>query len=78
MIRQYLSQTNESATVPVLQKFLELNKAQMMISVMLYRVKESCEQFSCRHSQWELFGPSDLQSCNWLPGYVQRDVQFFL
>ena len=27
MIRQYLSQTNESATVPVLQNFLELNKA---------------------------------------------------
>ena len=28
MIGQYLSQTNESATVPVLQNFLELNKAQ--------------------------------------------------
>jgi len=27
MIGQYLSQTNESATVPVLQKILELNKA---------------------------------------------------
>jgi len=27
MIEQYLSQTNESATVPVLQKILELNKA---------------------------------------------------
>jgi hypothetical protein len=27
MIGQYLSQTNESATVPVLQNFLELNKA---------------------------------------------------
>ena len=29
MIGQYLSQTNESATVPILQKFLELNKALM-------------------------------------------------
>jgi len=27
MIGQYLSQTNESGTVPVLQNFLELNKA---------------------------------------------------
>jgi hypothetical protein len=27
MIGQYLSQTNKSATVPVLQNFLELNKA---------------------------------------------------
>ena len=27
MIGQYLSQTNENATVPVLQNFLELNKA---------------------------------------------------
>ena len=27
MIEQYLLQTNESATVPVLQKILELNKA---------------------------------------------------
>jgi hypothetical protein len=27
MIGQYLSNTNESATVPVLQNFLELNKA---------------------------------------------------
>ena len=26
MIGQFLSQTNESATVPVLQNFLELNK----------------------------------------------------
>jgi len=31
MIGQYLSQTNESATVPVLQNFLELNKAQVKI-----------------------------------------------
>ena len=28
MIGQYLSNTNESATVPVLQKILELNKSQ--------------------------------------------------
>jgi hypothetical protein len=27
MIRQYLSNTNESATIPILQKNLELNKA---------------------------------------------------
>ena len=27
MIRQYLSQTNENTTVPILQNFLELNKA---------------------------------------------------
>jgi len=27
MIRQYLSNTNESATIPILQKILELNKA---------------------------------------------------
>jgi len=27
MIRQYLSNTNENTTVPVLQNFLELNKA---------------------------------------------------
>ena len=27
MIGQYFSQTNESATVPVLQNFLEVNKA---------------------------------------------------
>ena len=27
MIKQYLSNTNESATISILQKFLELNKA---------------------------------------------------
>jgi len=27
MIGQYLSNTNENATVPILQKFLQLNKA---------------------------------------------------
>jgi len=31
MIGQYLSQTNESATVPSLQFFLELNKALVCI-----------------------------------------------
>jgi len=30
MIGQYLSNTNENATVPVLQKILELNKAQIV------------------------------------------------
>jgi len=30
MIGQYFSQTNESATVPVLQNILELNKASVL------------------------------------------------
>ena len=31
MIEQYLSNTNESATIPILQKNLKLNKALMVI-----------------------------------------------
>jgi len=31
MIEQYLSNTNESATIPILQNFLELNKAQIRV-----------------------------------------------
>jgi len=30
MIEQYLSNTNESTTIPILQKILELNKALML------------------------------------------------
>ena len=33
MIEQYLLNTNESATVPVLQKILELNKAQKVLKI---------------------------------------------
>jgi len=32
MIEQYLSNTNESDTIPILQKFLELNKAWLALS----------------------------------------------
>jgi hypothetical protein len=31
MIRQYLSQTNESATVPKIQNFCQLNKALVIV-----------------------------------------------
>ena len=41
MIRQYLSNTNENATVPVLQNFLELNKAQMNIPESYFGVYET-------------------------------------
>jgi len=34
MIRQFLSNTNESATVSILQNFLELNKASMKEQLM--------------------------------------------
>jgi len=46
MIGQYLTQTNESATVPVLQNFLELNKALMLYAcVVRFDVTKNLENF---------------------------------
>jgi len=36
MIEKYLSNTNENATVPVLQKILELNKALHLVTTSYY------------------------------------------
>jgi len=53
MIRQYLSQTNESATVSVLQKFFELNKAlpnrgQSVLVLQHDWMDQGCNVFSFR------------------------------
>jgi hypothetical protein len=37
MIRQYLSNNNENATVPILQKNLHLNRAQVCLTVDIFR-----------------------------------------
>jgi hypothetical protein len=42
MIGQYFSQTNESATVPVLQKNLELNKAMAALPCICMDASHQC------------------------------------
>jgi len=45
MIGQYLSNTNESATIPILQNFLELNKAELTFL--------SCDRYLIHYDKYE-------------------------
>ena len=50
MIRQYLSNTNESVTIPILQNVLELNKAIILLLVGPCLVsKKFCKIFQIHH-----------------------------